>query len=858
VEYPWITEQADGKLRLEGSIVEQGEMSDMNWVGSYLAQYTTTGQLDATFGVGGVLTAPAGGTIQNWQTATDGSIYASMTQRDEISFIRFSKDGKIDMTFAGDTVGDTLIGNDGNDTLVSGVAVSSLVGGAGDDVYYVNNALTVVVDTSGESDEIIASTSYDLSKNNSIEKLTFANGIGGANLVGNSLNNTITGDAAKDTINGGIGADAMVGGDGNDLYIVDNGGDTIEELEDEGIDTVNTLINNYTLSENLENLVLLAGVGILSGTGNTANNRLVGNSLANTLFGLGGDDTLDGGAGNDSLIGGEGNDYYIVDAVGDRVLESDGEGTDTVESRLAANYTLGVGIENLVLGSGGSSGTGNAENNILIGNSVANTLRGLDGNDTLDGGAGVDSLIGGSGDDYYIIDNIGDRVFETADQGIDTVEARVTGYTLANGVENLILFGAVAAGTGNSLDNSLLGNSVANTLNGGIGADFLAGGEGNDLYIVDNAGDTIEEIEDEGIDTVNTLINNYTLSENLENLVLLAGVGILSGAGNTANNRLVGNSLANTLFGLGGDDTLDGGAGNDSLIGGEGNDYYIVDAVGDRVLESDGEGTDTVESRLAANYTLGVGIENLVLGSGGSSGTGNAENNILIGNSVANTLRGLDGNDTLDGGAGVDSLIGGSGDDYYIIDNIGDRVFETADQGIDTVEARVTGYTLANGVENLILFGAVAAGTGNSLDNVLTGNLASNSLNGGAGSDTLTAAGSNNGRGQRDTLTGGAGVDSFILGNESGAFYDDGNASNAGAGDYAYITDFTAGQDVLVLSGSASDYFVKASGISGLTGTFGIFKGTGAATDELISVLKASNTTAQTAIDTAQFINLPV
>jgi Ca2+-binding RTX toxin-like protein len=569
-------------------------MSDMNWVGSYLAQYTTTGQLDATFGVGGVLTAPAGGTIQNWQTATDGSIYASMTQRDEISFIRFSKDGKIDMTFAGDTVGDTLIGNDGNDTLVSGVAVSSLVGGAGDDVYYVNNALTVVVDTSGESDEIIASTSYDLSKNNSIEKLTFANGIGGANLVGNSLNNTITGDAAKDTINGGIGADAMVGGDGNDLYIVDNGGDTIEELEDEGIDTVNTLINNYTLSENLENLVLLAGVGILSGTGNTANNRLVGNSLANTLFGLGGDDTLDGGAGNDSLIGGEGNDYYIVDAVGDRVLESDGEGTDTVESRLAANYTLGVGIENLVLGSGGSSGTGNAENNILIGNSVANTLRGLDGNDTLDGGAGVDSLIGGSGDDYYIIDNIGDRVFETADQGIDTVEARVTGYTLANGVENLILFGAVAAGTGNSLDN------------------------------------------------------------------------------------------------------------------------------------------------------------------------------------------------------------------------------------------------------------------------VLTGNLASNSLNGGAGSDTLTAAGSNNGRGQRDTLTGGAGVDSFILGNESGAFYDDGNASNAGAGDYAYITDFTAGQDVLVLSGSASDYFVKASGISGLTGTFGIFKGTGAATDELISVLKASNTTAQTAIDTAQFINLPV
>ena len=88
------------------------------------------------------------------------------------------------------------------------------------------------------------------------------------------------------------------------------------------------------------------------------------------------------------------------------------------------------------------------------------------------------------------------------------------------------------------------------------------------------------------------------------------------------------------------------------------------------------------------------------------------------------------------------------------------------------------------------------------------GNSVNNSLNGGLGDDTLSAAGSNNGLGQKDTLTGGAGLDYFVLGNESGAFYDDGSSSNAGVGDYAYITDFTAGQDVLVLSGSVSDYNV--------------------------------------------------
>jgi RTX calcium-binding nonapeptide repeat (4 copies) len=141
----------------------------------------------------------------------------------------------------------------------------------------------------------------------------------------------------------------------------------------------------------------------------------------------------------------------------------------------------------------------------------------------------------------------------------------------------------------------------------------------------------------------------------------------------------------------------------------------------------------------------------------------------------------------------------------------GDRVMEsTVDGGsagrIDTVEARVTGYTLANGVENLVLFGTVASGTGNSLDNFLIGNAANNSLNGGVGNDTLSAAGSNRGLGQRDTLTRGAGNDVFILADENVSFYDDSISSSTGVADFAYITDFNASQDSLVLSGSAEEY----------------------------------------------------
>ena len=580
-------------------------------------------------------------------------------------------------------------------------------------------------------------------------------------------------------------------------------------------------------------------------TGNLANNILDGDE---------GDNTLDGGAGRDTLRAGSGDDYFIVDNTLD-VIE-DVEGYDTVEVRIKNYiYTLAGGMESLVLGAGVASGAGNDENNILVGNSVANTLRGLDGDDTLDGGIGVDSLVGGNGDDYYIVDNVGDRVTESTIDGgsaggIDTVLARVTGYTLANGVENLVLFGTVASGTGNSLDNSITGNSVANTLNGGTGADAMAGGAGNDLYIVDNSGDTIEENEDGGIDTVSVtatlaqLPGGYTLAANVENLIL-GGNASLSGFGNELNNRMTGNSANNLLEGGEGNNTLDGGVGRDTLRAGSGDDYFIVDNTLD-VIEDAG-GYDTVEARIN-NYTLAGGMEALRLAGAAAVAFGNEDDNLLVGSLLANTLRGMEGNDTLDGGTGVDSLIGGAGDDYFIIDNAGDKVFENASDGIDTVEARVTGHILANGVENLLLFGSIAAGTGNSLDNFLLGNLANNSLNGGAGTgnDTLSAAGSNRGVGQRDTLTGGNGNDVFILADENGSFYDDGTSSSTGVADFAYITDFNASQDdSLVLSGSAEEYSLVSgspAGVTGISGTghYGLFRVEQGATNELVAVLKSS------------------
>ena len=82
-------------------------------------------------------------------------------------------------------------------------------------------------------------------------------------------------------------------------------------------------------------------------------------------------------------------------------------------------------------------------------------------------------------------------------------------------------------------------------------------------------------------------------------------------------------------------------------------------------------------------------------------------------------------------------MIGGVGNDSYYVDNIGDRITENLNGGIDTVFSTVS-YTLGNNLDNLTLQGTSAIdGTGNALNNFITGNTAANILTGGAGNDTL-------------------------------------------------------------------------------------------------------------------------
>ncbi|WP_210251379.1 VCBS domain-containing protein, partial [Aureimonas psammosilenae] len=328
----------------------------------------------------------------------------SLTLADNLERLTLTGTAAIDGTgnvlankLVGNAGANILIGLAGNDTLDGMGGADRMVGGVGDDIYYVDNAGDAVVEAANEgTDTVNASIAFVLG--DGVENLTLTgtaaingSGNGSSNwLVGNSADNILKGFGGNDFLNGGDGTDQLMGGQGDDTYYVDNAVDTVVEAVNEGYDTVNASVT-LTLSDNVERLTL-TGTAAIDGTGNALANRLVGNGASNVLIGLGGSDFLDGGAGADRLVGGIGDDTYTVDNLGDTVVELAGEGTDTVNT--SVTWTLGSNVENLSLtGTGAIDGTGNALANRIFGNAANNILNGGAGNDTLGGGGGADVFV---------------------------------------------------------------------------------------------------------------------------------------------------------------------------------------------------------------------------------------------------------------------------------------------------------------------------------------------------------------------------------------------------------------------------------------------------------------------------------
>ena len=104
---------------------------------------------------------------------------------------------------------------------------------------------------------------------------------------------------------------------------------------------------------------------------------------------------------------------------------------------------------------------------------------------------------GWGGNDTYIVDNLGDTLFENGDihstpqnesQGFDTVLTSVNfNVGLYSEIEVLQAIGSANVNLTGSLDNNrIIGNSGTNIIDGSYGKDTLTGGGGLDVFIWSN------------------------------------------------------------------------------------------------------------------------------------------------------------------------------------------------------------------------------------------------------------------------------------------------------------------------------------------------------------------------------------
>jgi Ca2+-binding RTX toxin-like protein len=619
-------------------------------------------------------------------------------------------------TLIGGTGADNLQGGSGNDFLYGGTvsnvqsrdflyhqnndtpvivdddAADALVGGAGGDTYFIDNALDVITELATDTgmDVIQSTIDNSLAAYTNIEALVldddvshsaawFAGGNASANiLVGNNNENYLSGGAGNDTLTG----DSDGSGMGMGGYYDQTGYHSYSPVTD-------------IVDGGAGNDVLLAlGKENPWSSYNGMQNVTTYTSNVNSV-----------------LIGGDGDDFYVIQNANTAI--DDSAGVDTVYLMTSGTLASVDGVERIVLaGASGSAAddaialaainqvrlvdggnnvmtvlpttlaldaTGNELDNTIIGNGNNNYLAGLDGNDslvggngddTLVGGAGIDTLVGGAGNDVYDVD-AGDVVTELVDGGNDLIrsatQTSLAGYANIEGLEytgtNDVL---LQNGSSNAAVENFIGGAGNDSINGWGGNDKLSGGAGNDSISGGDGNDVLQG--GAGADTLTGGLGDDTIfgfDDSTPYYYSTPAVDLANTLyGGGGNDKITAGNGADLLYGEDGNDTLNGGLGADTIDGGAGNDLLYAASASTYGYTNSDVSANALSGGAGNDSLYGSGGNDLLSGDAGTDYMdGGAGNDSLNGGADNDTLSGGDGNDILNGGAGNDNLTGGSGDD---------------------------------------------------------------------------------------------------------------------------------------------------------------------------------------------------
>jgi Ca2+-binding RTX toxin-like protein len=229
-------------------------------------------------------------------------------------------------TLDGGAGNDSLFGNGGNDIVVGGTGADKLSGGAGKDTLdYRDSEAAVEVKLGGSSSGGDAQGDTNKGFEN-IKGSDFGDWLTGSRGV-----NILEGGQGDDLLWGGGGADRLFGGQGLDFAIYNTSKEAVivnlGSGDSSGGDAKGDILD------------LIEGV-----FGSDFGDTLTGNNLANVFYGEAGDDVLDGGVNDDDLGGGSGKDR-LIGGQGHDVLRGQGNADTYVLSNAESSSDLIDGFE---------------------------------------------------------------------------------------------------------------------------------------------------------------------------------------------------------------------------------------------------------------------------------------------------------------------------------------------------------------------------------------------------------------------------------------------------------------------------------------------------------------------------------
>jgi serralysin len=708
-----------------------------------------------------------------------------------------------------------------NNDVFQGSGGDTLIGGAGDDTYYLWDKNSVAVEYANQGVDTVDVRFWGpatLAAN--VENLLL-NSAGSTAGTGNALNNIIVAGTVGATLNGLAGDDVLVGGAAGDLFKVaaGNGSDAIMNFKPSS-DVIQLSGYGVTSFSQLQALATQSGADVKLSFSNGESLVIRDTALSSLTaydFGL----KADAAAiptGYSQLVGPDkawtAHGWYVLNNVwnpgslvygSDYTIDSVYSAAD-MTSKTTFNWSFPVTTDSahtiraypeVIFGPAPMSGGHKATDITTVLPAQVSSLTAL----TADYDVSYKGNTGGFNVSFDI------WLTDTPNGGASTVTTEVMVWVHKG-------------------DFDAFGTQVGTYSNGSVTGKIYASTTGDWTYtaVVLDQDTPKGQIDIAGILTTLKGLNLVSSSDYVASVEL--GSEVVSGAGSLTINNLdlnvqtrgadgalttmhvEGSDVTTTVSRPTAEQPAEQPAPSPDISG---DDSVVYDGTASTL--QGGDGHDTLMLHVAATVDLSATADQMIGGAvvtgfedvdasaatGAVSLTGSTDDNSLTGGAYADTLSGGDGNDTLrgrsgddildggngndilDGGAGVDTIHGQAGDDkvvYDAADSVIDggsgrdtlivKVGATVDLGSFTTNQVVSGSAYVSGFENLDATGASAGvvATGSEFANTLVGSAFADKLAGGAASDVLA---------------GGAGADLFVFG-----------AYNLGDADR--ITDFSTSQ----------------------------------------------------------------